>query len=354
MILSLALTLLAAQQVLAWGDLGHSTVGFIAEKNLTPAAKAMLQDILGVEPMAVSAIWPDQVRADDRFKMFAAYHFFEIPQGYSMATMTPEMFADRDARTIIFQGPDKILEAQTSREEKIIWLRYLIHIVGDIHQPLHVGNGLDLGANLCSITWKQSSGVLVEGLNLHSFWDDKLVSSIGDDFNLKNPPPPGTKRWIGYAELADILLKDSAGQISMASANQASQNDWYDESRSYHDLVYPDAQPVKDPADRAYCKLIDKKANKIINGKFSPDKIPVLDDAYVHKALPIVKKRIVLAGYRLANLLNTMALKYQSGAKANTHLGDLSSVMLMNKALRLPQSQPPFHWRAQLPYPTEH
>src|SRR6185437_16951518 len=145
----IALALVLSNLAFAWGDLGHQAVGEIAERNLTPEAKKMVQSILGVEPMAVAATFPDKVRSDPRFKDFTPYHFLEIPDGYDYENMPASERAEKDAHTIISQVPALLKDPKVSRDRKMTLLRYLIHVVGDVHQPLHVGNARDMGANLC-------------------------------------------------------------------------------------------------------------------------------------------------------------------------------------------------------------
>jgi hypothetical protein len=148
-----------------WGDLGHEVVGAIAEGALKPATHNFVRGILGVEPLAVAATWPDHARGDSRFGQkatspdsednnphnFANYHFCEIPNGFSY-TSKP-MREKKDCYGAITGATQLLIDKshQYTRAEKMIALRYLVHIIGDVHQPLHVGNGHDLGANLCQI-----------------------------------------------------------------------------------------------------------------------------------------------------------------------------------------------------------
>lgn len=294
-----------SSRVLAWGDLGHATIGYIAEKNLTPAAQKMIQNIIGIEPLAVAANWPDVVRPDERFKDFATYHYVEDKN-------------DKDARVIIERAPLRILDKKSSREEKMIWLRYIIHVIGDLHQPLHVGNGYDRGGNTCEVKWIREEGSSPEITNLHSFWDEKIIAMIQKDFEKKNPPPAGKKRWFDYVDLKEIVLKGSGE--TMKSANTVKPQDWYAEAKSYHDQIYPDAKPT-DPKNRAYCK----------SGVHTKDEIPLLDKAYIQKNIPLVKKQLVKAGYRLAQFLNELGIKYVKNLPKDAKIMNAEDFILKNK-----------------------
>ncbi len=326
-------------QAFAWGNDGHSIVGYIAEKNLTPAAEAMLQDIIGMEPMALTATWADLVRNDVRFKKFTAYHFYEIPVNFTAANIPANLVAEKDAHTVILQGPDKILSDATPRPEKIIWLRYLIHVVGDVHQPLHVGNGIDMGGNLCLIRWQKTGSSREEEANLHSFWDTKLPFIVGEDYKVKNPVMAKNNSYFGYTEIADLILKEYGSEISMSSANKASQDEWYEGARALHAVVYPDARPTKNPETRPYCRIVDKQTGKVVDGKFSSRKLPTISKTYLNKALPVVKKQLLIAGYRLAGLLNSMGEKYVPSSPRGNKEFNISDVILLNKDFRMPQSE---------------
>ena len=100
---------LVSFKALAWGELGHSSIGHIAEMNLTPQGKQFVQDILGEEPMAVAAMWPDTVRSDARFDSFAEYHFFEIREGYTYGKNPEELKKEKSADVIVSQAKELLL-----------------------------------------------------------------------------------------------------------------------------------------------------------------------------------------------------------------------------------------------------
>ncbi len=305
-ILVLVLTLAYVDSAYSWGDLGHSTVGYIADYKLTKKARNLVYQIIGPEPLALSAVFPDHVRSDNRYNSFVLYHFLEVKLGKTFADLKLSDRAEKDADTIISQAPALLVDPSLSRDQKMILLRYLVHLVGDVHQPLHIGNGLDRGANLCDIKWTHPSTGKTEIENLHSFWDDRIMSFIEQDF--RNAAPAGKKPWFGYREFGDMLLKKNQSQADVVNYEKVVRDipgTWYTESQELQAIAYPNAATVK-PKDRAYCKTVDENG-KIINGIYDAGKIPEITSDFVKKAIPAVKRRLLMAGFRLAGVLNQLA-----------------------------------------------
>lgn len=312
---------LTSTQVWAWGDIGHETTAEIAERKLTPKAKEFVRSILGIEPLAVAATWPDKVRSDSRFSKFAPYHFVEIPMGMTFDTIPDDKRVERSADTILSQVPVLLKNpASLAHEEKQILLRYLIHLVGDVHQPLHVGNGRDMGANLCDVRWTDPESGKVDIVNLHSLWDDKMIDKIKQEFVEAAVRGGQRKPWFGYREFADMIMKESK-QADFATLSAGEPKDWYAESRALHPKVYPDKSLPKDfqgegqameegkeftPEKRPYCKIVNEKGG-VMNGAYNARMIPTINDEFTEQAIPIIKKRILTGGYRLAALLNKIA-----------------------------------------------
>ncbi len=301
--------LISANMALAWGDLGHSTVGYIAEQKLTAKAKALVYQIVGTEPLAVSAPWPDHVKSDDRYKPFGAYHYVTIPYEYTYQTLPANLKVAKDSEAILSQAPDLLLGTSLNQSQKSMLLRYIVHIVGDVHQPFHVGNSLDMGGNLCDVNFLNPESEKWMVVSLHAAWDDYILKNVSYEFLNRPGPTIPSKRWFGYREFGDMLLQDSTLGIDFATVTASSRFDWYEESRKLHPDAYPDQTPPQHPEDRVYCKTLDTLSGKTLDGKYDATKIPKLNEAYIAKAILTMKKRILTAGYRLAHLLNTLAEK---------------------------------------------
>lgn len=279
----------------SWGDLGHSAVGDIAEQNLTEKGKMLVQSILGLEPLAVAATWPDHVRDDNRFKEFASYHFWDMPEGVtSYAQISESQREERDAQTIISQVPKLLVSSRLGKKHKMVLMRYLVHVVGDVHQPFHLGNPSDRGGNLCEVKIKGQKDIL----KLHSVWDSQIIDTM---------KPEGNKGFY-YPQLVKMILKEVPAPKEITGTPL----EWYDETRKLLAAAYPDEgkEGVK-PEDRAYCKRVDpKNPNAVVDGKFDATQIPTLSDQYMANSVSVVKKQILLAGLRLAHILNKAGEDY--------------------------------------------
>lgn len=159
---------------MAWGTLGHRIVGEVASHHLSPKTKLAVKNILGDESMALASNWADFVKSDTSFKYLNSWHYIDFDDTTLTATsMASKLKTDTatDAYVklnfIIAQLKNKSL----SKEKQLMYLRLLIHIVGDIHQPLHTGHAEDKGGNSIKVSWFN------QPTNLHAVWDDKMIDN---------------------------------------------------------------------------------------------------------------------------------------------------------------------------------
>lgn len=159
-------------QTMAWGVLGHRIVGEIADSYLTKKAKKEVYNILGTESIAMSANWADFIKSDPAYGYLYNWHFINISSGLSQEQFQAYLDSDTatDAYTKINFLKSELKKTGLAPENKLMYLRLLIHIVGDIHQPLHVGRLEDLGGNKVKVMWFNDPA------NLHQVWDDKLIN----------------------------------------------------------------------------------------------------------------------------------------------------------------------------------
>lgn len=206
----------------AWGKTGHRVTGQIAEAYLSPEARQAIQDILGSEDLAEASTWPDFMRASREGiwpREANPWHYVTVPEGevYSYLSAPDE----GDAITAL-GGFQAILQMQEStREEKALALRFAIHIIGDLHQPLHAGNGTDRGGNDFAVTF------FGETTNLHSVWDSKMIDH----------------EQLFYTELATWLSR------SITSEEEEAWQDtdplvWVSESTDIRDRIYPEERDL--------------------------------------------------------------------------------------------------------------
>lgn len=317
----------------AWGDMGHSIVGAVAEENILPSTKAYIRGILGVEPLAVAATWPDHVRDDQRFGAhdlsaasnaadihnFANYHFCEIPTGYNYASAPKH--DPKDAYGAI-NGAIQILKDNTGKilvAEKMIALRYLIHLMGDIHQPLHVGNGYDIGGNVCTVRYQKASSSPLQSINMHAFWDDVMVDVLGQSYADAAVKRRAAFFYPDYIANMKRVHPEMFLEDAKKTYGAGTLSDWLTESQQLRESgIYPDdASAMTDVpkgqeyAHRSYCKWFSDEANNVLDPA-SPkaidlSKTPIITADYTTHFTPIVEMQLLKAGVRLARILDGIA-----------------------------------------------
>jgi len=153
-----------------WGQTGHRTIGKIASKHLQNRTKRQLAQIMGHESLAIASTWMDEVRSDDSYDYMADWHWVTIPDGkrYEETEKNPngDIIATLERLIAELKQGHESMPVEKQRE----YIRIICHLVGDIHQPLHVGTGLDRGGNDAKVTWFWSNET-----NLHSVWDTRMI-----------------------------------------------------------------------------------------------------------------------------------------------------------------------------------
>lgn len=159
-------------QSMAWGMLGHRIVAEIAESYLTKRACRQVKNILGFESMAITSNWPDFIKSDTSFNYLGPWHYINLREGLAEAEIEAILAKDTTVNAytkINFLTEQLKNHKLLTQDKKLMYLRLLIHIVGDVHQPMHVGRFEDLGGNRIKLYWFN------EPCNLHSLWDEKLI-----------------------------------------------------------------------------------------------------------------------------------------------------------------------------------
>jgi hypothetical protein len=267
---------------LAWGKTGHRVVAAIADTQLSGLARAQIAQILGPgESLADVANWPDEMRSDPTpywQKTTPPWHYVTL-NGFSYDRAPPE----GDALAALTHFRKTLRDPNASLADKQLALRFVIHLVGDLHQPLHVGKCCDRGGNEVKVTW------FGKATNLHSVWDSALV----DDEQLS------------FSELADKLERHMSAEQRIAWWD-INPRDWISESAQIRDTVYPPPAKVRAIAKRA-------TAAKAAREK---EALPALSYSYVYKFTPVVEQRLSQAGVRLAAYLNAIYAEPQPLAQA--------------------------------------
>lgn len=231
-----------------WGQVGHRATGYIAAEFLTDEAAAEVARVLNGDSIAEVTTWMDEVRSDPNFRFMSPWHYCTIPEGMTYEEAgTPE---EGDILWAIEKMVTELKSGELSAEQEAINLKVLIHLVGDLHQPLHVGNGTDRGGNDVRVQWFRDNS------NLHRIWDSEMIDS----------------RQHTGRELADFSDDQLTDEL-VAEWQNTTWLDWAYESNALLPQVYD----------------------------FEGDR---LSYEYMYLNFETVEKRIVQAGVRLAGLIN--------------------------------------------------
>ena len=168
-ILLLSITQINANNNPIWGSVGHRTVGAIAEKHLTRKAKKQINKILQNESLAFVSTFGDEIKSDNRYREFYTWHYVNFPFN------TKYEDSNKNPKGDIVTGINKCIavlkDKNTSKEDQVFYLKFLVHLIGDLHQPLHVGKSEDKGGNDFQVQWHK------KGTNLHRVWDSNMITS---------------------------------------------------------------------------------------------------------------------------------------------------------------------------------
>jgi len=272
-----AALVLTAPEALAWGPQGHRTIGAIADRLLTPAARTAVQHILqndldkfdnpsGRTTLEEVSEWADEVRGTPAAR--PAWHYDDVPicGTRDKASYCPGGQCNTEQ---LKRLTGVVADARAPARERDEALKWVVHLVGDIHQPLHAADNGDHGGNLVPVALE---GVHTRGReNLHRAWDNDLVQLALHARNRQQPPPD--------IEALAAEARDLAQQVG-----QGTPDSWARESNNL-------ARNVAYRYPGFACNSV-------------PGAIVVLDAGYLDDAELVVRERLLLAGARLATLLN--------------------------------------------------
>jgi len=251
--IALALICFASMPVGAWGQTGHRIIARIAEQHLTPKTKAAVDALLGPRGMAWASTWADEIKGDPKWRHASPWHYINLGDDEAFADVKRN--PDGDVVSAMKANIETLENGEAARTDKIHALRFLIHFVGDLHQPLHAGRAEDRGGNSIRVEW------FGEPTNLHRVWDTHIIRQME----------------LSYSEYADFLDHAEAGDIAKWQASGFI--DWVEEGRKLRPLIYG----------------FDKA---------SEGELPDLRYGYLDRARPVVEQRLLMGGVRLAGILN--------------------------------------------------
>jgi S1/P1 Nuclease len=266
-------TLLVSTQAFAWGPTGHRVVGEVAEKFLEPSVKLKVHKILQGSTLARVANWPDEIKSDPT--NYSSTYNWHYTDWADEAHDHDETNSSGKLLTSISEQLKVLKDSASAEDKKLFALKFIIHLVGDLHMPLHVGNGLDQGGNACKVIFHK------QVTNLHALWDEGMI-----DF---------TK--LSFSEMAKFIAQGKT-LPEVAAWRKGDVLDWARESKELRAQIYPDnVVPTPGPqSSRTYCRM---------DVPVQESEMPKLSYDYSYKFIPVVEKRLFQAGLRLAVLLNS-------------------------------------------------
>ena len=232
---------------LAWGVQGHHVVAAMAQARLSPAARDEANRLLALEPgaslLSVST-WADEQRSTET----APWHYVNFPRG--QCAYTPERDCP-DGQCVVgaIERQNEVLRSRAPDSERLLALKFVVHLVADVHQPLHAGHGDDRGGNTYQLQ------AFLQGSNLHAVWDLWLIRALNED----------APAWVTRLDRRLAHTHQPAEVFNAAKVAEES------------------------------CRIVA-----------TPDFYPgrLVDVDYLERFLPVLETRLALAGVRLAEVLN--------------------------------------------------
>lgn len=200
-----------------WGPTGHRTVGEIASNHLSKKATKEIHKILNGKSIAWVSTYADEIKSDKNYRKYYSWHYINFPVDgkYETSQKNPKGDLITGIQTCIAILKDE----KSTKQDKNFHLKMLIHLIGDLHQPLHVGHAKDKGGNTIQVQW------FGKGTNLHHVWDIDMI-----------------EKWrMSYSELAcniDILSKKQIENYQKGKII-----DWVYESKNLAEDVYKSVKP---------------------------------------------------------------------------------------------------------------
>jgi hypothetical protein len=246
--------------LVSWGETGHRAIGQIAENHLSPQAKADVSELLGGKSLADVSTYADEIKSDPNYRYTAPWHYINVPPGLSYEGFRDFVLHDRQPNIynnliidiLYLKNPGTIkLSAGKIKGFESHLVKMIVHLVGDMHQPMHVSREEDKGGNNIAVKF---GGYYTD---LHSLWDYGLLD----------------RQKLSFQQIAKDY--DTATPVQINKWQHDSIMIWLYESYQISTILYAEAEN---------------------DNRF--------DETYYESHLPVLKRRIERAGIRLAAVLN--------------------------------------------------
>jgi hypothetical protein len=244
----LAVLALLSFNAWSWGTIGHRVVGHLADQRLTKTTKLKVAALLGKETLADVANWADWIKSDANWRHANPWHYISIADDKKLSET--QRAEEGDIAQAIERFTVELKNKKLSNEKRREALAFLVHLIGDLHMPLHVGRKEDAGGNKISLKW------FGRKTNLHEIWDEKII------------------------EMEKMSYRDYAAWIDKASTSDEKKwratdlSVWMQESQDLRELVYSFPKEKKLP--------------------------PYWEYEYRYRTYLVLNQRLLQAGVRLA------------------------------------------------------
>lgn len=247
--------LLPCLNVWAWGPIGHRVVAKLAESELSSDNLKKINELLAGESLAMVSTWADEIRSDKDHAHTGTWHYINIQ---SEKKIEAKNFEGKGYQ-VLEEQMTILKNSNAPKEKRAQALKWIVHLVGDLHQPLHAGLASDRGGNSVSLRWFGKNS------NLHELWDSGLIDA----------------RKLSYSELAEFLARKITPTHRTKASDPALK--WIEEDVALRELVY--SIPKK------------QKGRKGKRSKWEYD--------YVYRTKEVLDNQLIKAGLRLAHILES-------------------------------------------------
>jgi nuclease S1 len=314
--------LVATPSAWAWGCEGHQIVALIAEKHLNPRAAKMSRQILGASPIdatlaryckqtGLDAFVDSSTWADDERGIkpdTGPWHFVDIPRGAPKGNIA--QYCPPSTGCVVSELAEQVRVLRNPRataQARADALRFVIHFVGDIHQPLHATTNDDMGGNCVPVAFfdraPQETNLQRESYspNLHAVWDVGIIEHFAPPQDSQAPTP---QQIAGEISEAGKIDADFRARFSSWQSQPADYAAWAWESHELAERIaygrLPHAIPIEPPRTVASCADDDHISTRMLRLDER------LADDYENATAPVVQEQLAKAGARLAALLNSI------------------------------------------------
>ena len=251
----------------AWGPMGHDVVASIAEQHLNRKTKRKISRLLGGHSIVYYSSWMDNIQNspywENGYNQTKTWHYANVDKGLTYQTMQKNENGD------VVNSLEMLTDAMINRYDeltdsmKVDYVKMIVHMVGDLHCPMHAGRLSDRGGNDTKVKW------FGQPTNLHSVWDSRMIDAV--------------RKW-NYTEWVEQL--DRTNRKYRKNVTEGSYEDWFTTTVANASKIYN------------YVEAIDQQLPE--------EELPNLSYQFVYDFSPMLEEQLLLGGYRLAHVLNTI------------------------------------------------